>query len=246
MNTADRNNMLAADYLIYISESGDETCSITSGMAVPLYAWHDCFQKIREWRKQLHYIYGISIQKELHAYKFVAGRGRPSPKMLSKRIRANIFCDALRVCANLASLDVGLFNVFSGQGQALHCCTFLLDRIELFLSRGNGNAELIFDGGVGKDITALLRKMCIDYQIPSNFGGSNYTVAGCISDDPVFRDSQDSAFIQMVDFCAYSLLRHERPLARTDKYNLRNSFEILEPILMKKASTDNPYGIVVC
>lgn len=43
-----------------------------------------------------------------------------------------------------------------------------------------------------------------------------------ILEDPVFKVSQRSYFIQLADFCAYALLRRERPLASKTKYGLDN------------------------
>ena len=50
--------------------------------------------------------------------------------------------------------------------------------------------------------------------------------------------------IQLVDFCAYALLRKERPIPSKTRYGLDRSFFILDPILVKQASYSDPHGIV--
>ena len=51
-----------------------------------------------------------------------------------------------------------------------------------------------------------------------------------ILEDPFFKQSDRSYFIQLSDFCAYALLRQERPIASKTKYGLDQAFNLLEPI----------------
>ena len=51
-----------------------------------------------------------------------------------------------------------------------------------------------------------------------------------ILEDPFFKQSDQSYFIQLSDFCAYALLRRERPIASKTKYGLDQAFNLLEPI----------------
>jgi Protein of unknown function (DUF3800) len=46
-----------------------------------------------------------------------------------------------------------------------------------------------------------------------------------ILEDPVFKVSQRSYFIQLADFCAYALLRKERPVATKTKCGLDVAFD---------------------
>ena len=86
--------------------------------------------------------------------------------------------------------------------------------------------------------------------IPSRFGAweegkvHKSITLDRIIEDPVFKSSKSSYFIQLADFCAYALLRRERPLPSKTKYGLDKSFLTLEPVLVKKASSSDPYGIV--
>jgi Protein of unknown function (DUF3800) len=63
-----------------------------------------------------------------------------------------------------------------------------------------------------------------------------------ILEDPVFKVSQRSYFIQLADFCAYALLRKERPLASKTKYGLDTAFELLNPVLLTQATRYDPQG----
>ena len=51
-----------------------------------------------------------------------------------------------------------------------------------------------------------------------------------VLEDPFFKKSDQSYFIQLSDFCAYALLRQERPIASKTKYGLDQAFNLLESI----------------
>ncbi len=65
-----------------------------------------------------------------------------------------------------------------------------------------------------------------------------------IIEDPVFKKSEQSYFVQLADFCAYALLRRERPVPSKTKYGLDQAFNPLSPILVREASTRDPEGII--
>jgi hypothetical protein len=233
--------------MVYIDESGDDTCSIMSALAIPSYSWQACFNHIRDWRKSLNERYGLAIRKELHAFKFVAGRGRPSRRIIDKSTRAEIFREALRLCAGFgANHDACLFNVCVGQrAEYLLCCEWLMNRIQRYLSSFAGNAVLFFDSGYENGHTKLLRRMRVFNRLPSHYPPGYYDAPVVnILEDPVFRDSAEAPFIQLVDFCAYALLRKQKSATRADKYAIGEAFSLLEPVLMRKASNSDPFGII--
>ncbi len=65
-----------------------------------------------------------------------------------------------------------------------------------------------------------------------------------IIEDPFFKDSSQSYFLQLADFVAYSLLRRERPLPTKNKYGLNTAFPILQPILVTEANQRDAEGII--
>lgn len=64
-----------------------------------------------------------------------------------------------------------------------------------------------------------------------------------IVEDIVYRDSKHSTFIQLADFCAFSLLRFESPTPRTVAAGLDVAFKRLDPIIVKHAFTKDPKGL---
>ena len=96
----------------------------------------------------------------------------------------------------------------------------LLQGINRTLERWNSYAILICDRGNEVTHTKLVRHL----QISKN-GATNRII-----EDPFFKSSDQSYFIQLTDFCAYALLRRERPIASKTKYGLDQAFNLLEPI----------------
>ena len=66
-----------------------------------------------------------------------------------------------------------------------------------------------------------------------------------VIEDPFFKDSDRSYFIQLADFCAYALLRKERPTQYTQRYGLHEAFDLLDAVLVKEASAGDPWGMGV-
>ena len=62
-----------------------------------------------------------------------------------------------------------------------------------------------------------------------------------IIEDPLFKDSKSSYFIQMADFVAFSLLRNEHPTSKTHS-KVQAAFDQLNARLIKEAFRDNPRG----
>jgi hypothetical protein len=111
-------------------------------------------------------------------------------------------------------------------------------------------AILFCDQGKEQAYTKLARRMAVHNPIPSQFGQwpegettRNVPIEN-ILEDPVFKESGRSYFIQLVDFCAYSLLRRERPVPSKTKYGLDMAFQLLDPILVKQATRKDPQGIL--
>src|ERR1700675_1030860 len=93
---------------------------------------------------------------------------------------------------------------------------FLLNRIVTNMRKSGSHALLIADEG--KNYDWMLRKMRRVNYIPSRYGAwysGDFTKKipiDRIIEDISYRDSARSLFIQAADFCAYALLRSERPI----------------------------------
>lgn len=235
-------------HLFYVDDSGDEQVAIFSALAIPVDQWHDTFDYVRDFRRELKKQYGIYVYKELHAWKFVSGRGRPSPNIITKSQRVRIFNNALDLVSNLPG--VRLFNAAFPSTQQDDAFEWMLNRINRALISWDSHGLIISDEGKEPVYTRLVRKMYVYNPIPSKFGtwenGKKWKNIPLdrLVEDPFFKDSSQSYFVQLVDFCAYALLRKENPIPSKTKYGLNESFSRLRDILVTEANSSDPEGII--
>ncbi len=238
-------------HLIYIDDSHDQTAGlyVFSAIAIQADLWSDVFVSVRDWRRSIRDSDGIYVTKELHAWEFVSGRRRiaPPPRTVTKWRRCEIFKDGLRM---LAEQDgVNIFNsALTNQDWAFER---LLNRINRTMKAWQSHALLICDEGKEAHLTRLVRRMSVHNPIPSRYGvwldTGRFTrniPLDRIIEDPFFRPSVRSYFVQMADFCAYALLRKECPLPSKNKYGLHKAFTLLAPICVRAANPRDPHGII--
>ena len=113
-------------------------------------------------------------------------------------------------------------------------------------------AIIVADEGREDEITKAYRKMTVFNPIPSQFGqweagknAKNIPLSKMI-EDPVFKPSHKSFFVQLADCVAFALLKRETPpTPNIEKYGINHFFdECLAGVCFKKASPGDPLGIV--
>lgn len=219
-------------WFVYFDESKENNSfCVYSALIVDTAHWNDAFGAVKELRRQLKRDYGIYIGKELHAWKFAAGKGRISDRVINKRDRAIIFRNILRFIATS-----GYFRIISSVNtNEFYAFDRIMNRINRAAEADEKHALMIFDEGQEAQFTKRIRRMRVHNHIPSRLGAwgdgeatRNITVDRII-EDPVFKQSHNSYFIQLVDFCAYALLRMERPIASRSSLGYDDMYEELRP-----------------
>jgi len=121
----------------------------------------------------------------------------------------------------------------------------LIQRFDNYLKKAGKDFGTIISDSLNnkKLIRNKLRKMRIRNNVPSFFGSYYNNPVKYILEDISERDSKQSYFIQTVDVIAFVLYKREYPKGSGKKYNLDKLFYALEPVLLKKASSDK-YGVV--
>jgi hypothetical protein len=229
-------------HFVYIDDSGDEHVRAYSALAFADTDWKNVFECIKAYRRDLKTTYSIFVTKELHATDFVAGRGNISTRTVSKGLRVRIFRETLQMIAGLPGIR--LFNAIGSKADEAVLFERLMNRINTNMRKSGSNAIIIHDEG--KDFTSLVRKLCVYNPIQSQYGvwpgGNAYKnmPLSQILEDIVFRNSEDSFFIQLADFCAYALFRSEYPLASKRKYQLETAFDELHPICIPQCFGKDP------
>ena len=123
--------------------------------------------------------------------------------------------------------------------------------IEARLLKFAPRSSIIADESREQEITKVFRKMTVFNPIPSQFGGWSGGKAKNIPleriiEDPVFKPSHQSFFVQLADCVAFALLKRETPpSALVSKYGINVFFdECLPGVCFKPASPKDSLGIV--
>ena len=232
-------------HLIYIDDSYEKPTQTFAAVAVAASAWQTCFSNLRQWRQDLRKSDGILVTKEFHATDFVAGRGRLGPQIVTKFRRSQIFQDAFLLLDGMQGV-----HVFSSCRTSRPEWAFerLITRIHKTMEAWDSHAILICDEGKNAEVTRLIRKMRVYNPVPVYVGPGTLQTQNLathrIVEDPVFKESSRSYFVQMADFVAYGLLRREQHLPSKNKYNLHKCFDLLQAVVAREASTHDSMGVI--
>jgi hypothetical protein len=228
-------------HICYLDDSGEDDVRAFSLLTVPEDEWKTCFNAIQQYRRQLAKSDGLFVKAELHATKFLSGRGFCSKSHITLERRCEIYFEAL---TNIAKLPgVRLFNAIGHRRNESRLFERLLNRLNRALMEWGSRAICISDEG--KDYTKLCRRMAVYNPVPSMYGRwregltRNITIDRIV-EDLFFRRSRDSYFIQIVDCCAYALLRSEKQLASKNALGIHRAFDLLAPICQTQCFRADP------
>ncbi|MCA9413359.1 MAG: DUF3800 domain-containing protein, partial [Candidatus Omnitrophica bacterium] len=252
-------------FLMYVDESGD--CGlvdspteyfILSGLVIHESKWYDTLGLIRAFRHRVKNQFGMGMRDEFHASRMIS---RPGDLVRIKRHhRLTIIRNFADLLGSIPEIDIinvvvdkrgkpETYNVFEVAWKTL------IQRLENTILRrnfsGSGDpnekAMLFPDQTDVKKLTSLVRKMRRYNPVPDRTEvGTGYRnlMLTTVVEDPNFRDSAHSYFIQAVDLTAYLLYQHLKPSAYVRKKSGQNYFLKLESNLCKVASSKDPMGIV--
>lgn len=239
-------------YFVYIDDSSEPPLHIFSAIAVPSHKWKEVHGILNDWRKHLKDKHGIPARYELHACHFISGRGSNGVlRNLSRHRRCQIFHKTFHIVEWLHANGYGVrsFNVCThDQDRSFER---LLNRIDRTMRAWDAHAHLICDEGKEGHYTKMVRRMRVHNHIPSKLGvwadtgeATKNIPLERIVEDPAFKPSHTSHFIQLADFVAYGLLRKEQPNAKAKRHRIHISFEQLDTALVRACNRRDPHGII--
>jgi hypothetical protein len=229
-----------------------------TGLVIHELRWKEALDELTDFRRRIKDKYGFHLREEIHASEFICrgGRFRRIPKherLAIIRLHANQL--STMTYMNLINIVVIKHDKSADYDVFGMAWTALVQRFSNTMERHNfpgptnpdDTGILICDNTDNDKVRAVLRKMRRYNPIShdSDFGpGYRDVPIRIVIEDPNFRDSADSYFVQAADTAAYLLYQHVKPnrymkIKRGDKY-----FRRLQPILCLHASRDDPYGIV--
>lgn len=250
---------------MYVDESGDSgtTSSPTryftlTGIVIHELRWNEYLEKVISFRKRMRDKYGLLLREEIHSAHFINKPGALS------RIKRNDRLSIIRYFTQELSLmtDLSIINIVvdkHGKPPTYdvleHAWEALIQRFSNTMShhnfQGPANADdrgiILPDMSEVKKITRLLRKMRKFNPVPNNSrhgdGYRNIMIKNLV-EDPYFKDSKDSYFIQAADLAAFLIYQKLSPSSYIKKKGAQNYLNRLHPVLCKVASNENPDGIV--
>jgi hypothetical protein len=252
---------------MYVDESGDpgspgtpgtSPLFVLTGLVIHELRWHASLTDLVDFRRWCKAMYGLKLREEIHA-----GRMINHPGELARIPRHSRMAILHAYARRLAAItDINLINVVvrkDGKPAAYEVLEqawrALIQRFENTINHRNfpGPANpddrgiLIPDHSSDARIVRLLRQMRHYNPVPNQaqYGvGYRNLILAKITEDPSFRDSRHSYFVQSCDLAAFLLYQKLRPNAYVRKKGGRGYFDILDPILCKVAATAQPQGIV--
>jgi hypothetical protein len=252
-------------YLMYADESGDTGLVnsptryyVLTGVVLHELSWQAYLDRLVDFRRRMQRAFGLRLREELHAAAMI---NRPAKLIRIKRhnrltiIRA--FADELASMPHLNVISV----VVDKLGKSADYQVFdmawkvLIQRFANTISYRNfpgpmnpDERGLIFpDNTDNKRLTQLVRQLRrynpVPHQPRFGLGYRNLTITNVV-EDPNFRDSSHSYFVQAADLTAFLLYQKLCPSSYIRRKSGHNYFDRLDPVLCKVASTTDPQGIV--
>jgi hypothetical protein len=229
-------------YLMYVDESGDPGRHspvrhfILSVLIVPAIDWQESFERHHQMRRYLKATYGYPVRAELHAASLVDPRrgGSSVRRLRGRRTRMLLYQDVMRSIPQIfptaktfsvyIDKDAAETSSFQRNNYLELAWNYLITRYHNFLTWDCDRAPgLVFaDDTANATVRALLRKMRVYNPVPSYFDPRGYhnVPVRTVIEDPVFRRSEHSYFVQMADMIAHSLYRKLNVRGSYRRYNL--------------------------
>ena len=231
---------------------------VLSGLVIHELRWNDYLEQIIDFRKRMRNTFGLLLREEIHSARML---NRPGELVRIKRNdRLSIIKHFINELAQLP--DVSIINVVVGKAGKLNSYDVLENAWRALIQRfSNTISSRNFHGPVNPDergmivpdmsevkrIREIIRRMRRYNPIPNQQmhgpGYRNILVSNMV-EDPYFKDSEKSYFIQAADVAAFALYQSIAPSSYVKKKSGQNFFQRLDQVLCKVASTTDPDGIV--
>lgn len=252
-------------YLMYVDESGDSGLDksptmyfVLTGLILHELRWEANLNNLIGFRRNLRQQFGMKLREEFHASELINKPGELDRISKPDRLRM------IRLFANLLPTmnDVSLINIVvdkstktAGYDVFEMAWKTLIQRFENTVATGNfpgprnpdERGIIICDHTGDERLMQIIRRLHHPNPVPHTAdpgtGYRNIPIQYLI-EDPNFRDSGHSYFIQAVDLAAFLLYQHLQPSTYMRKKAGHAYFMRLQPILCTVASRGDPLGIV--
>lgn len=218
--------------------------------------WQNTFTLIKEFRRSLKNAYGVRQRDELRANDLIKGQGFSFRLKLDIEKRMDIYKRTMIFISQLPTIKT--FSVCMRK-DFLHRRDFavfefawkiLITRLHYALANLN-QKSLVKDKGIiisDKSDEAKVRKILRQLRVynPVKTSGAQYknVIVDTVIEDPFFRESEHSHFVQLCDMTAFSVAGQEFLIKTLIPYNFSNFYSLLQPVVLQEVSKANKLGIV--
>ena len=248
--------------IYYIDEADGPTCYVRSALGVDAERWNSLHSSVQSWRYAMAGDYNIPISRKLDACDLLARRGSlvridNTGRRLTPEQGAEIFMDGLRIIEGAAFRRGGIevINVCLRKADVKEYervgLDRLLNRINRSVAEDGRYAHLIFDEEGEWMVGQLYDRLRERNPVPSKYevwedGAPTKDIPiERIIGGPSFRSSRDDDLLSMADLIAHALLKQEEePSPSVKELGLHLAFGILDRVLNRKASRQDPQGVV--
>ena len=255
-------------YLIYVDESGDPGRRsparhfILSALVLPAVDWQASFERHHAMRRYLKSKHGYPVRAELKGASLVdTRRGNGHVRQLGgRRTRLLLYQDVMQAMPSIfctgrtysvyIDKDAAETSPYARDNYLELAWNRLVTRFHTYLMKecGGGPGIIFADETADATVRTLVRKMRVYNPVPSRYDPEGYynLPVRSIIEDPVFRRSDHSYFVQMADMIAHALYRKLYVKGSLRQYNIHRFYEYLDPIILKAVTKKDPpsMGIV--
>ena len=247
------------NYDLQPNESKPSRKYIVSSITVPAVHWNDTFQQFYQFRRYLKNQFGFPIRTELKGKwlaspKYADRDSHPHYKQLGNKASRMQMYETIMAhlpqifkYSKIINIHVNKVNrttMVDWSNYEEVSWDRLAQRYHTYLRKETNSSPgmIIADENDEPKVRGLLRRRRVHNPLPSTVQESGYYQAPITTliEDPVFRRSDHSYFVQVADLISYALLMMLEKKMR--KYNADRFFEYLDPILNKDASRKDLYG----
>ncbi len=255
--------------IYYINESEGPRYYVRSALGVNAERWNSLHRSVQSWRTALEHDYHVPTSRELYACDPVSGTGQAllagrgnlvridnTGRRLTPEQGDEIFMNGLRIIEGAAHRGgIEVVNVClrkaDVKGYERVSLDRLLNRINSSVAADGRYAHLIFDEGGERMVRRLYGRLRSRNPVPSRYevwedgeATKNIPIERIIG-GPSFRSSQDDDLLQMADLIAHALLKQEEePSQMVAELGIHLAFGILDRALNRRASRQDPQGVV--
>ena len=248
--------------LYYIADSEGSDHYVRSALGVDAERWNDFYRRVFDWRMCLKERYAVPVDRALNSGDLLTGRGMlarccGADRNLTPEHGAQIFLDGLRVIETAAKAvgGVEVINVCLRKQDVRRyervSLDRLLNRINTSVAAAGRHAFLIFPEGTDETAAHLYHRIRSRNRVPSKYEAwedgerTKDIPIDRVVGGPAFRSCGSDYLLQMAGLIAHALLKNEEvPLSHGEHLRVKKAFDILDGALNRRASLQDPQGVV--